>query len=101
MIYDDIDLKLGSIRIRGAGGPGTHNGMRDIIKCIGTESFPRVRVGIGPKPDKWKLADYVLSAPKGDDAQLIEQACKNAAEAAIKIVTDGVDVAQGAFNKRK
>lgn len=101
VIYDDIDLPLGSVRVRGAGGAGTHNGMRDIIKHIATEDFPRVRVGIGPKPEKWDLVDYVLSVPKGEDAKLLQAACENAAGAAMAILKDGVDKAQSAFNKRR
>lgn len=98
VIYDDIDLKLGSIRVRGSGGPGTHNGMRDIIQRISTKDFPRVRIGIGPKPDEWKLADYVLSKPKGEAAELLQDACRRAAEAAICIIEEGVDAAQSKFN---
>lgn len=100
VIYDDIDLRLGSIRVRGAGGAGTHNGMRDIIKHIATEGFPRVRVGIGPKPDRWDLVDYVLSRPRGEDAKLLQQACEQAAGAALAIVREGVEKAQTAYNKR-
>ncbi len=61
VIYDDIDLPMGSLRFRSSGGPGTHNGMKSIISCLGTQDFPRLRIGCGPVPKEWDLADYVLS----------------------------------------
>jgi len=61
VIYDDIDLPLGTIRVRASGGPGTHNGMRSVVEEIGTREFVRVRIGIGPAPEHYDLADYVLS----------------------------------------
>lgn len=60
VIYDDIDLDVGRVRIRKKGSAGTHNGMRSIISHLGTTEFPRVRIGIGARPDAWDLADYVL-----------------------------------------
>ncbi len=61
VIYDDIDLPFGTIRYRDKGGAGTHNGMRSIISIIKTQEFPRLRIGIGPVPEKWDLSDFVLS----------------------------------------
>ena len=61
IIYDDIDLPIGSIRVRASGGSGTHNGMKSIIAELGSKSFARVRIGAGPAPEQWDLADYVLS----------------------------------------
>jgi aminoacyl-tRNA hydrolase len=61
VIYDDIDLPVGKIRIRRTGGTGTHNGMRSILDALQHTDFPRIRIGIGPKPERWDLADYVLS----------------------------------------
>lgn len=60
VVYDDVDLPLGKIRVREKGSAGTHNGMRNIINCIGSENFVRIRIGIG-KPENMDLADYVLS----------------------------------------
>lgn len=59
--YDDIDLAPGSIRIRKSGSAGTHNGMRSVIGLLGRQDFPRLRVGVGKKPEGWELADWVLS----------------------------------------
>ena len=61
LIYDDIDIPLGTIRIRGGGSSGTHNGMRSVIGLLGRQDFPRLRVGVGKKPEGWELADWVLS----------------------------------------
>ncbi len=61
VIYDDIDLPLGKLRMRRRGSAGTHNGMRSIVQLCGRDDFPRLRVGIGTKPPEWELADFVLS----------------------------------------
>lgn len=61
VVFDDIDLPLGKLRLRGEGSAGTHNGMRSIIESMGRQDFPRLRVGIGPKPERFELADFVLS----------------------------------------
>ncbi len=61
VVYDDCDLPAGSLRVREKGSAGTHNGMRSILYQLGSEDFPRVRVGIGRPPEGWELADYVLS----------------------------------------
>jgi len=61
VIYDDIDLPLGKLRLRANGSAGTHNGMRSIIGLLGRQDFPRLRVGVGKKPEGWELANWVLS----------------------------------------
>ena len=61
LIYDDIDLPLGKLRMREKGSAGTHNGMRSVIGLLGRQDFPRLRVGVGKKPEGWELADWVLS----------------------------------------
>lgn len=61
ILCDDIDLPIGSIRVRASGGSGTHNGMKSVIAELGSQSFARVRIGAGPAPEQWDLADYVLS----------------------------------------
>ena len=60
LIVDDIDLPFGQVRVRGKGGPGTHNGLRSIVQCTGSGDFPRIRVGMGTPPPQWDLADWVL-----------------------------------------
>ena len=61
LIYDDIDLPLGKLRLRQSGSAGTHNGMRSVIGLLGRQDFPRLRVGVGSRPEGWELADWVLS----------------------------------------
>ena len=61
VIFDDADIPKGSVRVRRKGSGGTHNGMRNIIQCLGSEEFPRIRIGIGPVPERVPIADYVLS----------------------------------------
>ncbi|MBQ6979280.1 MAG: aminoacyl-tRNA hydrolase [Clostridia bacterium] len=83
VMYDDFDLKKGFIRIRESGSAGTHNGMRNIIKELGTENFPRVRVGFKPDGDmQIPLIDFVLSGIKEEDKPLFERATDTAAHAA-------------------
>jgi peptidyl-tRNA hydrolase, PTH1 family len=98
VIYDDVDLPAGTIRIRPSGSSGTHNGMRSVIFQLQSDEFPRIRIGIGKAPEGWDLADYVLSRFSGDDAKVIRQSIERAADAAAAIITDGVTVAMNAYN---
>lgn len=89
VVFDEVDLPLGTIRIRQSGGPGTHNGMRSIVSAIGL-GFPRIRVGVAPAqlrevPD---LAEYVLSPFDQDEKELAEETMDRAAEAALVAVRD-------------
>jgi len=61
VIYDDLDINFSTIRFRASGSAGTHNGMKSVIQVLGTDQFPRIRVGIGPKPEEWATKDFVLS----------------------------------------
>ena len=61
VVYDDIDIKRGTIRVRSSGSAGTHNGMKSVIYCLNSQDCPRVRIGCGPVPEHWDLADFVLS----------------------------------------
>ncbi len=98
IIYDDIDLPEGKVRIRAKGGPGTHNGMRSIVSNIG-ENFPRVRVGIGQPPHKeMDLADYVLGKFSKDSQKTMEEAISKSADAVIELVKNGVDAAMQKYN---
>ena len=81
VIYDDIDLPAGKIRIRPSGSAGSHNGMKSVIERLGTESFPRVRIGIGAPPEYTPLVDYVLSEPDKQTAALLKEAVERAADA--------------------
>ncbi len=79
VVYDDVDIPLGSLRIRKEGSAGTHNGMRNIIQLLGTSDFPRIRVGIG-KETPMRLVDYVLSQITDCDREALEPAFDSAAE---------------------
>lgn len=101
VIYDDLDLPPGKLRIRSGGGSGGHKGMQSIIQVLGTENFLRVRVGIGrPAEPDFETADYVLSRFGGNEAKEVEEALDLAAEAVRCIVRDGVERAMNLYNKR-
>ena len=101
VVYDDIDLDVGRIRIRKNGSAGGHNGMKSIIRELGTEDFIRIRIGIGGKPEKWDLADWVLSRFTPEEADTMEKASQRAAEAAESILTAGIDKATTLYNRRE
>ena len=87
VVYDDIDLPAGKIRIRAKGSAGTHNGMRNIIYLLGRDDFPRVRVGIGRQPEGWDLADYVVGEYRTpEDRKVAFDSYVRAANAIEKIV---------------
>ncbi len=88
-VYDDIDIAKGTIRVRQKGSAGTHNGMRSIIQLLGTQEFPRVRIGTGPVPENWDLVNYVLSEVPQDDRKLINDAFVKACEAVEEIISNG------------
>jgi PTH1 family peptidyl-tRNA hydrolase len=98
VVVDDIDLPLGRLRLRRSGGPGSHNGLRDIVDCIGTE-FPRLRVGVcGEEP--WDdLAEYVLSSFTEDETQLVEETVKRAADAVFATIRLGLGPAMNQYNR--
>ena len=100
LIYDDIDIPLGTIRIRGGGSSGTHNGMRSVIYQLGFDDFPRVRLGIGHADGQKGLIAHVLGAPEGEDREKLIAAIKDAADAAEMIVKGEILEAQARFNRR-
>ena len=99
VIYDDIDLPVGKVRIRPSGSSGTHNGMRNIIYLLGKQNFPRVRIGVGKQPDYMDLADYVMTKFTGEEVPLMEEAVKRSALAAEEIVKSGINIAMNKYNK--
>lgn len=101
VIFDDISLEPGQLRIRAKGSAGGHNGIKSIIAHLGTQEFPRVRVGVGAKPPRMDLADYVLSHFSQGERKLMEEAAKEAAEAVCEILTDGMDHAMNDHNGKK
>lgn len=101
VIYDDISLAPGQLRIRLKGSAGGHNGIKNIIANLGTQDFPRIKVGVGAKPPRMDLADYVLSRFGAGEQKLMEEAFGEAAEAAVMMMTDGAERAMNHFNAKK
>ena len=101
VIYDDIDLEPGQLRIRKKGSAGGHNGIKDIIRRLGTEKFIRIRVGVGAKPNDWDLADFVLGQFSDSDRKLVDEGIRDAAEAVELILSEGVDAAMNKYNRKK
>jgi PTH1 family peptidyl-tRNA hydrolase len=99
VVYDDMDLPVGKIRIRLRGGPGTHNGMKSIVYDLNSEDFIRVRIGIGMPPEAVDTVDYVLGRPEGEELKLLDEAVQKAAEAVDCIVREGVEAAMQKYNK--
>lgn len=100
VIYDDLDLAEGRIRIRPAGGPGGHNGMRSIIEALGTKDFARIRMGIGRPPGGMEPADFVLEPVDEDTEASLLLAINNAVKAIRTILTDGLEIAMNTYNKQ-
>ena len=99
VIFDDISLPVGKIRIRKDGSAGGHNGIKSIIQSLGTDQFPRVKVGVGAKPHPdYDLADWVLSKFSAQEEKNLQPALENAAEAALLVLEQGVEKAASAFN---
>lgn len=99
VIFDDISLPVGKIRIRKDGSAGGHNGIKSIIQSLGTDQFPRVKVGVGAKPHPdYDLADWVLSKFSALEEKNLAPALENAAEAALVVIEQGTEKAASAFN---
>ena len=100
VIYDDIDLPLGKLRLRKDGSAGTHNGMRSVIGLLGRQDFPRLRVGVGKKPEGWELADWVLSHyATEEDRKTQFDAFLLAADTVLDYMKNGLDSAMRTANK--
>lgn len=100
VIYDDIDLDPGQLRVRTKGSAGGHNGIKDLIAKLGTQKFIRVRVGVGAKPQNWDLADHVLGRFTDADRKLVDEAQVRACDAVETILRDGADAAMNLFNAK-
>ena len=98
IILDDISLDVGKLRIRRKGSDGGHNGMKNIIYLSGSDQFPRIKIGVGKKPEQWDLADWVLSTFTKTEQQALETAVKNACDAARLIISGQTDKAMNLYN---
>ena len=98
VIYDDISLEPGQLRIRKKGSAGGHNGIKNIIQHLGTQVFLRIKVGVGGKPEGYDLADYVLGHFEKETEKRMQETYDRAVQAAPGILTEGPDRAMNAFN---
>ncbi|MEL6769827.1 MAG: aminoacyl-tRNA hydrolase [Bacteroidota bacterium] len=101
VVYDDLALPLGAVRLRGKGGAGGHNGIQDIIDTLGTSAFPRIRVGIGSNFGRGQQVRYVLAPFDADEAEARDEAVSFAAKAALSFVRDGLMTAMNRYNRKE
>ena len=101
VIFDDISLAPGNIRVRKKGSAGGHNGIKNIIAMTGTQNFMRIKVGVGEKPAGWDLADHVLGHFDAADRKLVESAMEDAMGAAILMMQGEADKAMNDYNRKK
>lgn len=101
VVFDDISLEPGNLRIRKKGSAGGHNGIKDIIAKTGSDRFSRVKVGVGAKPEGWDLADHVLSRFSEGERRLVDEAIRDAADAVSLMIRDQTDEAMNRYNRRK
>lgn len=101
VIYDDMALAPGIIRVRGKGSAGGHNGMKSLISHLGSDGFPRMRMGIGTPPPAMDSADYVLQGLGDAERKILLEACSQAADAAELWITDGVERVMNLYNRKQ
>lgn len=98
IISDDLNLDVGVLRIRAKGSAGGHNGLKSIIKCVGTESFDRVRIGVGKVPAGTDVITHVLTRFSRADRAIVKESFEVAADAIVSIISDGIDKTMSKFN---
>lgn len=102
VLFDDISLDVGRLRLRADGSAGGHNGLKSIIGCLNSQSFPRVKIGVGAKPHPdYDLASWVLSNFTPQEEKILEPTVSDAADAALLLITRGIAEAAGKYNGRK
>ncbi len=101
VIYDDISLDVGQLRIRKKGSAGGHNGIKNIIAQLGTQNFQRIKIGVGDKPKGWDLVDWVLAQFPADDQAAVRQALSDAYGAVLMMMEEGPEAAMNRYNKKK
>ena len=98
VIYDDLDIEPGIIKIRKKGGPGTHNGMKSVVHELQTEDFPRIRIGIGNPEYKNDLLNFILTRIPEEEYKILEKAQENAVSAVVEIMKNGIDTSMNKYN---
>jgi PTH1 family peptidyl-tRNA hydrolase len=98
VVYDDVDLPLGTLRLRPGGGSAGHKGVQSIIEKLGTQEFPRLRAGVSRPPGRMEAADYVLQDFSKDESELLREVLSRAAQAVLTFVSEGIVVAMNQFN---
>lgn len=101
VMFDDISLPVGQLRLRKKGSAGGHNGIKNIIAHLGSQDFPRIKIGVGEKPAGWDLKDHVLGAFSKEDEPLVKESIENAADACKIMLTDGIESAMNIYNQKK
>ena len=101
VVYDDVALQFGGVRVRGKGTGGSHNGMKSVLEWLQTKAFPRVRVGIGPKPEGADLVGFVLGDFADEESLGLEKVVERAADAVESIFSIGTERTMNAFNQSK
>ena len=98
VVYDEMDLPLGKVRIRRGGSAAGHNGVRSIIETVSTQEFVRIRVGIGKAPDGVAGMEHVLKSMRSDERRIIEESVAKVAQAVRCFLDEGIEIAMGRFN---
>ena len=98
IVYDDMDIEPGRIRIRKSGSPGSHNGMKSVVHFLKSEDFPRIRVGIGKPSEEEDRIEYVIGAISEEDKRVLEGGVEKAKEAIVVLLKSGMDVAMNQLN---
>ncbi len=99
VVSDDVSLPVGKLRVRQKGSAGGHNGLKSLIACLGTDAFPRIKIGVGAPPHpEYDMADWVLGVFRGQEAQEIQKSCQRAAEAVACYITHGAVETMNRFN---
>ena len=98
IIYDDIDVGIGKIKIRKKGSSSSHNGMKSVIENLQTEEFARIRVGIGKPKYKSDMINYVIGAIPEEEVKILDEGTSIAKDAAIEVLKNGIDIAMNKFN---
>jgi PTH1 family peptidyl-tRNA hydrolase len=98
VVCDDFNLPLGKLRFRPKGSAGGQKGLADVIRRLGSEDIPRLRIGIGSPPPNWDVADFVLSRFSGEDAKVIKETVRRATDAVVEWVSRGTDHCMNQYN---